>query len=289
MSAAATATMLDVALDHARRGCPVFPLHTIIDGRCSCGEAGCGSPGKHPKITDWPNQATTDPATIRRWWTRWPHANIGIVTGKPSGFFVLDVDPRHGGDDTLRELEAQHGALPPTVETLTGGGGRHIFFRCPGYAVKSGAGVLGPGLDIKSDGGFIVAPPSLHVSGRHYVFEVSSHPDDTPIAEAPAWLLTMLTAKSNGNGQERRTQAHWLALLQGATDGTRYDVATQIAGHYLGIGRPVEEVETLILGYLSQCTPPRRRGGTGESPADGSELRGQGCSDRRGGDAEQTG
>lgn len=198
--AVATATMLEAALDYARRGWPVFPVHTVIDGRCSCGKD-CGRDiGKHPKITDWPNQATTDPATIRQWWTR-PGANIGIPTGTASGFFVLDVDPRHSGDDTLRELEAQHGPLPATVESLTGGGGRHILFRYPGYPVKSSAGVVGPGLDIRGDGGLIVAPQSLHVSGRRYEWEASSHPEDVAIAEAPAWLLTMLTAKSNGNGR----------------------------------------------------------------------------------------
>lgn len=168
---------------------------------------------------------------------------------------MVDVDPRHGGDDTLAQLEAQHGALPATVEALTGGGGRHILFRYPGYPVKSGGGVLGPGVDIKADDGNIVATPSTHLSGRQYCWEASSHPDDVVIAEAPAWLLSMLTAKSNGNGQGR-TQADWLALLQGAPDGTRYDVATGIAGHFLGIGRPVEEVEALIFGYLSQCDPP---------------------------------
>lgn len=253
----ATATMLDAALDYARRRWPVFPLHSIIDGRCSCGKDCGNNAGKHPHITDWPNQATTDPTTIRQWWTRWPGANIGVATGKASGLVVLDVDPRHGGDDTLRELETQHGALSPTVEALTGGDGRHILFRYPGYSVKSGASVLGPGLDVKADGGYIVAAPSLHASGRRYAWEVSSHPDEVPIAEAPAWLLDKLrSVATNGHGHEQRTQADWLALLQGAPDGTRYDVAQKIAGHFLGIGRPVEEVEALLFGFLSQCNPP---------------------------------
>lgn len=249
-----TETMLGAALDYAWRGWPVFPLHSIINGRCTCEEgAGCHSPGKHPRIVDWPNQATTDPATIRQWWTRWPGANIGIPTGKASRFFVLDGDPRNGGDDTLRELEAKYGALPSTVESQTGGGGFHKLFKYPG-PIKSGAGVLGHGLDIRGDGGYIVAPQSLHASGRRYEWEVSSHPDDVAIAEAPTWLLPMLTAKANGNGHEQRTD--WLTLLQGVPKGGRYGVATRIAGHFLGIGRPVEEVETLILGYLSQCIPP---------------------------------
>ncbi|MDE2058616.1 MAG: bifunctional DNA primase/polymerase [candidate division NC10 bacterium] len=257
MTGAATATMLESALDLARRGWPVFPLHTIIDGRCTCKDDDCEkSAGKHPRIAGGFTYASTVELTITHWWTRWPDANIGIATGKASGFFVVDVDPRHGGDDTLRELEAQHGELPSTVESQTGGGGFHKLFKYPGYPIKSGSGVLGSGLDIKSDGGYIVAPESLHESGQRYVWEASSHPNDVAIAEPPAWLLTMLTAKANGNGQERRTQGDWLALLQGAPSGTRYDVATQIAGHFLGIGRPVEEVEAMLLGFLSQCTPP---------------------------------
>lgn len=202
MTSAATATLLDAALDYARRGWVVILLHGIIEGRCTCGKD-CGkNAGKHPMLTDWPNQATTDPATIQRWWQRWPDANVGIVAGARSGLIAVDGDPRHGGDDTLRELEAQHSPLPATVESCTGGGGFHKLLRHPGYPVKSGAGVLGPGLDIKADGGYIVAPPSLHLSGRRYCWEAASHPDDVPIAEAPAWLLGKLRPEAtNGTGR----------------------------------------------------------------------------------------
>ncbi|MDE2320357.1 MAG: bifunctional DNA primase/polymerase, partial [candidate division NC10 bacterium] len=234
MTRTAVATMLDAALDYARRGWPVFP---------------CDSPGKTPKIKDWPNQATTDPATIRQWWTRWPHANIGIPTGERSGFFVLDVDPRHGGDDTLRDLEAQHGALPATVEAQTGGGGQHILFRCPGYPVKSGSGVLGPGLDIKGDGGYIVAPQSLHESGRHYVFEASSHPDDVAIAKAPAWLLDKLRPEAtNGNG---------FTVGEKIKDGTRNDTLYRLARSEKARGlSPKASLAALRVMNAERCEPP---------------------------------
>lgn len=253
------AVMLDAALAYARRSWPVFPLHTIQDGHCTCGKGkDCGKDsGKHPRTEHGLKDATTDEPTIRQWWARWPNANIGIATGKASGFFVIDVDPRHGGDDTLAEHERKHGPLPNTVGSQTGGGGRHILLKYPGYFVKSGTALLGPGLDIRADGGYIVAPGSLHLSGRRYEWEVSSHPDDIAIAEAPAWLLDLLQQEaSNGNGHTRRTESEWLTLLQGVPDGQRYDVATQIAGHFLGIRRPVEEVEALILGFLTQCNPP---------------------------------
>lgn len=200
----AAAAMLKAALDYARHGWPVFPLHTIIDGRCTCAKGkDCGKDsGKHPKTEHGFKNAATDEQTIRQWWTLCPNANIGLATGKGSGLLVLDVDPRYDGDETLAELERQNGPLPTTIESLTGGGGRHIILKHPGYPVKSGAGVLGPGLDVKADGGYIVAPGSLHLSGRRYEWEVSSHPDEVPIAEAPAWLLDKLRPEAtNGNGQ----------------------------------------------------------------------------------------
>lgn len=251
MTGAATATMLDAALDYARSGWPVFPCHTPTRGGCSCkdGEK-CKDIGKHPRILDWPNQATTDPATIRQWWTRCPHANIGIATGQASGFFVLDVDPRHGGDETLRDLEAQHGELPPTVETLTGGGGRHIFFRYPGYPVKTSAGALGHGLDIRGDGGLIVTPPSLHASGRRYEWEASSHPEDVAIAEAPAWLLTMLTAESNGT---RTAFTIPEAIREGERNATLYKLARSMKAKGLS-GEAI--LAALQAENRAKCQPP---------------------------------
>jgi putative DNA primase/helicase len=82
---------------YGQRGYPVFPLHTIEGGRCSCGSSSCETPGKHPRIVQWPENATAQSGMIKTWWDRWPEANIGLVTGEASGLVVLDVDPRHGG------------------------------------------------------------------------------------------------------------------------------------------------------------------------------------------------
>ncbi len=167
--------MLDAALEYARLGWYVFPVHGIRDGRCSCG-ADCGSPGKHPRIKGWPNVATTDPQTIARWWRQWPYANIGCACG-PSGLLVLDVDPRHGGDKSLEHLEGLHRRFYQT-RARTGGNGLHLFFKKPaGVTVKSRPNALGngyPGIDIRADGGFIVLPPSLHASGKRYDWEQGS-------------------------------------------------------------------------------------------------------------------
>ena len=121
--------MLDAVLEYARRGVFVFPVWGIASGCCRCGQAACKSPGKHPIGGLAPNgfkDATINETTIRAWWTREPHANIATPT---TTRVVLDVDPRHGGDETLAELERQHGPLPNTPEVLTGGGGRHLHQR----------------------------------------------------------------------------------------------------------------------------------------------------------------
>jgi len=118
---------------------------------------------------------------------------VGIATGPESGLVVLDVDPRHRGDDTLAELESQHGKLPDTVEALTGGGGRHIFFEHPRTAVTNSVAALGPGLDIRGGSGYVVAPPSVHASGRTYEWEGSSRPDQQRLAAMPVWFFEVRT------------------------------------------------------------------------------------------------
>jgi hypothetical protein len=116
------------ALAYAARGWPVFPCHGIRDGRCTCGKPECAHPGKHPLTRHGFKDATTDPQQIDRWWTDHPDANVAIATGASSDLIVLDLDPRHGGQLTLDELEATYGRLPETVVSFTGGGGRIISF-----------------------------------------------------------------------------------------------------------------------------------------------------------------
>jgi putative DNA primase/helicase len=163
---------------------------------CDCFRgADCGNPGKHPRQAGWREEWVN----VRRWWVG-SHSNIAIATGAVSKIVVLDVDPRHGGDRTLAELEGEHGKLPPTWRFLTGGGGSHLLFRHPGVYVKSGSDVLGAGLDLKGDGGKITAPPSLHISGRRYRIDPERHPDSTRLARLPCWVLEMIER----NQQRRR-------------------------------------------------------------------------------------
>lgn len=177
----------------------VFPCYEIGEsGRCTCGRPNCQSPGKHPRTEHGLKAATIDPEKIRRWWGRWPDANIAAATGAVSGFDALDIDPRHGGDESLLEMVAQNGPLPDTVEQLTGGGGRHLLFKQhPGLASRTG---IFPGIDVRANGGYILVPPSNHSSGREYAWELSSRPGEVPLVEWPEGLLEALQP-INGRSQ----------------------------------------------------------------------------------------
>jgi hypothetical protein len=113
--------------------------------------------------------ATTDPQQIDEWWEKYPRANIGLVMGKKSRVVCIDVDARNGGLETLKTLKKELGSLPRTPRAQTGGGGRHYLVRHPSFDLKTDHGkLLGPGIDIQSDGAMIVAPPSRHASGSLY-------------------------------------------------------------------------------------------------------------------------
>lgn len=179
------------AVEHGWR---VFPLHTADANGCSCNNPACGGPGKHPRTPRGCLDATTDAKRVHAWWTQWPDANVGIATG--GGLVVLDIDPRHGGDDTLVDLRRSLGAIPDTVEVLTGGGGRHIYLASPdGVDVRNSANKLGVGVDVRGEGGYVVAPPSVHATGRCYGWEVSSRPGEVDVAPLPDAWLAAVTAR----------------------------------------------------------------------------------------------
>jgi hypothetical protein len=226
--------LLTAALTYTCFGWPVFPLHHATARGCSCHLPTCASPAKHPRTAHGFKDATTDEGQIRAWWKRWPQANIGIATGVISRLVVVDIDPRNGGHLTLEDLEADHGQLPETVESLTGGGGRHLLYRHPGEPYRLASDSLGPGVDLKADGGYIVVPPSLHVSGRRYEWEVLSNPGDTLVAPAPAWLPFYDLTEPH-----RRTPYHHMASPQGEgapghdynTQATRAEVLSLLEAH----------------------------------------------------------
>jgi replicative DNA helicase len=173
---------LDAALGYATRGWHVLPIRK--------GE-------KRPPMESWQHAATDDPDKIRNWYGGlYRECGVGIATGHRSGIFVLDVDVSDGkhGDDTLAELVAEHGPLPDTVRAITGSGGGHIYFNLPpGVDIRNNASTrLGPGLDIRGEGGQVVAAPTVHPNGKRYEWETDCSPDDLQVADAPVWLLERL-------------------------------------------------------------------------------------------------
>ena len=163
---------VDHALRIAEKGWSVIPLHDTTFGMCSCKKKkSCGSPGKHPRQSGWTKKHTTDPDLIFRWWKQWPNANVGIVTGTPSGIVVFDFDERNGGCETLSKLEREFPELKTTFSVKTGGGGRHLYFQLPNGGVRNSAGTYAAGLDIRGDNGMVVAPGSRHHSGMTYEIE----------------------------------------------------------------------------------------------------------------------
>lgn len=236
----------------------VFPLHYMKNGRCTCNSSECTSPGKHPITHNGFKSATTDETTIKEWFTKDPQANIGIATGAISGFFVLDVDPRHGGDRSLELLIEKHGQLPHTVEAETGGAGRHILFKHrEGVRNKQGkeSGEL-EGIDIRGDGGYIVVAPSNHESGGAYEWELSSRPVENEIAETPQWLLDMIIIPK---GQQKKAQlsSHWVRIMQGVSEGNRNEYAASLAGHlFTRYVNPHLVFEIMKLWNETRVSPP---------------------------------
>lgn len=238
--------LASAALDYAARGWRVVPCHRIVNGACSCGREDCGSPGKHPRTKNGLHDATTDADAIRDWWRTWTRASVAIVTGAESGLVVIDVDG-DTGRESLVALECEHGELPATVEAVTGSGGRHYLFRHPGASIRNRQG-LRPSIDVRGDGGYIIAPPSNHISGGVYRWDEGQAPGETELAELPAWLLNLLTAEptkekqvpanlqepiGKGSGHDRLIQRgqQYVAKAAAASQPGRNNAAFNLAGN----------------------------------------------------------
>lgn len=190
---------------------------------------------------------------VKDWFTDHPDANVGIVTGAISGLVVVDIDPAHGGDDSLAGLERQYQQLPDTIEALTGGGGRHIYLRHPGEPVHNKVG-LAPGVDVRGDGGLVVVPPSVHPSGVRYQWAAGRQPDDMQLAAMPAWFLRLASAPPQSGHPLR----HWRTLVrEGVAEGERNTNLASLVGHLLWHGVDREVVLELMLAWnRDRCRPP---------------------------------
>ncbi len=227
--AAAGDELAAAAIAFARSGLAVFPLKMRE---------------KTPATPDGFKSATTDELQVRAWWQRWPDANIGIRTGRESGLVVLDVDVQHGGLGALVELERERGKLPATAQTLTGGGGRHYLFRHPGVEIRNSTGKLGAGLDVRGDGGYIVAPPSVHANGRAYRWMRRL---ERGLADPPAWLLELGTERQNGAAAR---------VDKIIPEGRRRAAMLTVAGKLRRTGLTGEEILPSLRELNLRCRPP---------------------------------
>jgi len=209
---------LKAALWYAKNGFHVFPCHGILhvdrEGAsvpiCSCGDSACERPGKHPATPQGLKNATIDPAQIKRWWKAHPEWNVAIAC-EPSELVLIDIDPRHGGDATWEQLKTELNINDDTAQAISGSGGPHLYYRSPaGVRVRSRNGALGPGIDVKSAGGYVIAPPSRHFSGGEYIWQVGHKITETAIAELPVALLERLQSRDGARASEdaaRQTRA----------------------------------------------------------------------------------
>jgi DNA polymerase-1 len=194
---------------------------------------------KEPLIADWPNKATTDEATIREWWDTWPKANIGIATGRyRDGYFcVLDFDPRNGGG---WYGEAGPETLPPTWVVQTGGGGRHYYYKAPS---PLRCRKLSEGVDLKGEGGYVVAPPSIHPEGGEYVWEVGSGPSECPLAPLSKWAEVVAVPDESAVQDESK----YYTMEPPIPEGYRFYFTASLMGLLVGKGADIEKVTEFIL------------------------------------------
>lgn len=161
-----------------KMGLPIFP---------------CVPNGKAPATPRGFHDASKDPSRVAEWWQGESAYNVAIATG--NGLVVLDVDIDHErgkyGDETLAVLEWLNGPLPDTWMCLTGGGGVHYYFRCDDPKLTTGVN-FAPGLDYRGAGGYVIAPPSIHESGRRYEWEAAHTPTSLPLAPLPDWLHRLM-------------------------------------------------------------------------------------------------
>lgn len=201
----------------------------------------------------WEGLQTRKPTEeeLAKWFQQWPDANVGVVTGEISNLVVIDIDPKHGGDESLERLQRRYGELPPTIEATTGGGGRHLYFAHPGVLVRNRAG-LAQGIDVRGDGGYVVAPPSVHPSGRRYAWVHGRSPADMSPAPLPRWLISAAGVRAG------RTLADWRHLVrEGVPQGQRNSTIASLTGHLLWHGVDPAVALELLLGWnRMRCRPP---------------------------------
>ena len=226
---------LDAAIEYASKGMAVFPIK---------------SRGKDPLTKHGVKDATTNFNTIEKWWTRYPNANIGIACGAVSGgLLVVDLDEKENGisgSDSLHNWERENGELPETVRSITGKGGAHLLFRID-HTEKNKVNLL-EGVDIRSDNGYIVAPPSIHPNGNRYEWEYD--PDEYEIAKADETVLKLLAVG-------KKPEPDKFTVPDKIPDGRRNDTIFKMACSLQAKGLTDGSILAACLSEnRDKCNPP---------------------------------
>lgn len=240
----------DYALMYIGLGWKVFPIWSVkeVDGarQCACGRADCDRPGKHPMADYVPNglnDASSNRADIERWWGAHPEASIGIATGQVSGITVVDADATGGkpGVINLTAMCATNGGVPATFAVNTGGGGIHLYFKYSS-ALPTGTNTLAEAVDTRNDGGYVIAPPSLHMLGSYRWRQ-----DTAELLDLPAWLRPTTGAGGNATTRGRGRPRVRLSLRVEKAEALLRHVDPDDRDDWLKVG--------LILGRLYVGTP----------------------------------
>ena len=264
---------LKAALAHAAHLRAVLPVYWSSSGRCGCGRSECHSAAKHPipeLVPRGVKHATTSRIVIRAWWAYAPLANPAVATGEDSHLFVLDVDGDHGGFDSLRALEGKREPLPRTQRVLTASG-EHIYFSYPGVHLKNTVGKLGPGLDVRCCGGYVVAVGAVHRSGHVYVWKDGHRPDQVALAKPPNWLVDRLLTpqprppleiQSRNKGRAASALADEERQLLATPVGlrnNRLNLAAFRLAQYVAMEAPTRgDIEAVLLDAAARLGIPER-------------------------------
>lgn len=225
--------MLDTAIEYAERGWAVFPVKP--NDKTPLTEHGC-------------KDATHDIKQVEVFWQQYPKANIGIATGAVSGFWAFDIDVKDGaqGLQSFKQLQDEHGALPLTLSAQTPSKGQHLYFSIDGISIRNRTNVL-PGIDVRGDGGYVVAPPSI-IQRKKYVWLTEAE----PVAAAPDWLVELVSDK------QREDVAH--KVIQGISKGERDNTIFRFACSLRARGFDYDKAKVLVLQIANECSPPLPQG-----------------------------
>lgn len=245
-----SASMLQHALEYLQLGYPVFPVCSPAMGQHRHGNSTCNNVGKRPLVTWEPFQSRLPTINeVRDWWTRWPAANIGMPTGKLAGIVVLDAD---SGD--AKKLAMDQGGVDRTPAVFTGKpGGIHFWLAHPGDEVSNFARKR-PGLDFRGDGGYVLVPPSRHVSGASYRW-VEGTAGLSP-APVPPWLLDLLRGGETRDDRPTGEALDLDTIVLGVPEGRRDDAMWRLACKLRNDGLERRYADLIVRQAASACSPP---------------------------------